>query len=103
MNSAWDIYNKSIANSEIPDTGFDFGQIFTVAVNVVTVIGFGVSFVMLAYSFVQLVMSTGDPKKAEKAQTSITWAVVGMLVISLLQGIKYLIKDFLGVQGDAYL
>ena len=99
----WDLYNNSIRESEIPELGFNIRDLFTVAVNVVTVIGFGVSFVMLAYSFVQLVMSTGDPKKAEKAQTSITWAVVGMLVISLLQGIKYLIKDFLGVQGDAYL
>lgn len=103
MDNAWDIYNSSVSNSEIPVPEFDFAQLLTVAINVVTVVGFGVSFVMLAYSFIQFVMSTGDPKKTEKAQKAITWSIIGMLVISLLQGIKYLIKSFLGVESGPYL
>jgi len=103
MSEAWNIYENSIKDSGIPDPGFEFSELLTVAVNLVTVIGFGISFIMLAYSFIQFVVSTGDPKRTQKAQQAMMWSIIGMLVISLLQGIKYLIKDFLGVQEGPYL
>lgn len=99
----WDLYNNSIRESEIPELGFNIRDLFTVAVNVVTVIGFGVSFIMLAYSFIQFITSTGDSKRTEKAQKAVTWSVIGMILIALLQGIKYLIKHFLGVEEGSFL
>lgn len=103
MENSWILLNKSLDNSEIVDPGLRFSGLFTVALNVATVVAFGVSFVMFAYSFIQFITSTGDPKRLEKPKNAIFWSAIGMVLALMLQGIKHLIKDFLGVQTDSIL
>lgn len=75
--------------------------IFT-AVNTVTVIAFGVSFVMLAYAFIQFITSTGDPKRLAVPKSAITWSVLGLLLATALQVIKKVILDILGYDAALF-
>ncbi len=102
----FNLLNDSIAKSNIevdnPGLGSGIGWIISTAVNVVTIIAFGVSFVMLAYAFVQFITSTGDPKRLAVPKSAITWSIVGLLLATLLQGIKLLILKTLGYDSGKF-
>lgn len=65
--------------------------------NVAVIIGFGVSLIGLAYSFIIYVTSGGDPKSVQRAQRSATWSILGLLVSLAAWGIKTVLLKLLNV------
>lgn len=101
----FNILNAVLIESNIEDpavAGDRIAWIISRAVNVVTVIAFGVSFVMLAYSFILFITSTGDPKRVEKPKNAITWSIVGLILALALQGIKAVILSTLGYDSSSF-
>ncbi len=95
------VLNES--NIEAPGPGgAGIAWLISTAVNVVTAIAFGVSFVMLAYSFILFITSTGDPKRVEKPKNAVTWSIVGLILSLALQGIKAVILSTLGYDSDLF-
>ncbi|AHB40625.1 TPA: hypothetical protein DHW62_02445 [candidate division WWE3 bacterium] len=65
--------------------------------NVAVIIGFGVSLIGLAYSFIIYITSGGDPKSVQRAQRSATWSILGLLVSLAAWGIKTVLLNLLNV------
>ena len=72
------------------------GVVIAIA-NVFIIIAVGLSVVSMAFSFIQFVTSTGDPKLVEKAEQSILWAVIGFVVAFAAYAIKEIIVRMIGV------
>jgi hypothetical protein len=68
---------------------------------VVAVIGVGL-FVMLLVGGYSLLFSGGDPKKLQKAQGTITTAIVGLVIIVCAYLILKIIESFLGVSVSTF-
>ena len=100
----FEVLDKILTESNIEDpvkvTGgvTRIGWMISVGVNVVTYIAFGVSFVMLAYAFIQFIISTGDPKKLAVPKSAVTWSIMGLILALALQGIKAIILSTLGYE-----
>lgn len=102
----FNILNEVIDNSGIANpvpSGSAIVWVVTRAVNIVSFIAFGVSFVMLAFSFVQFTISTGDPKKVEKPKSALTWSIIGLVLALALQAIKSILIDILGYDEGVFL
>lgn len=80
----------------------DIPSILGVAVNIFVIVAFGVSFITLAYSLVQFVTSTGDPKRLEKPRSALTWSLVGMLLSAVVFTLRGVIFKLLGVDETYY-
>ena len=103
----FDLFNKTIDNSGInvnsPEfEGSGIGWMISTAVDTISIIAFWVSFVMLAYSFILFITSTGDPKRIEKPKSAITWSVLGLILAVLLQSIKAIILTTLGYDPSSF-
>ncbi len=72
--------------------------IFTIVVNILIVIGFGLVLVFLALGFISFITSQGDKVKTEQAQKWVTFAVIGgiglfavfavkSIIVSLVEGV----------------
>ncbi len=99
-------YNDILENSinGLPaNGGSDIGGWVTRAVNVVTFVAFGVSFVMFAYSFIQLITSRGDPKAIKEPRDAMVWSGVGMVAAFLLQAFKVVLLKLLGLNEAPFL
>ena len=80
----------------------DVGSMAIAVANLLIILAFGVSFVMLAYALIQFSTSTGDPKRMEKPQNALVWSVIGMVVSLALFGIKNLILRLLGLDSGIF-
>lgn len=101
----FELFNKTIDNSGVNGPEFEgtgIGWMITTAVDIVSFIAFGVSFVMLAYSFILFITSTGDPKRVEKPKSAITWSVLGLILAALLQGIKVIMLKTIGYDPESF-
>lgn len=101
----FNLLNNTIANSGItepPYEGSRIAWIISTVVSTVSVIAFGVSFVMLAYSFILFITSSGDPKRIEKPKSAVTWSIIGLILATLLQGIKAILLDTLGYDPGSF-
>jgi len=73
---------------------------FTVLLaNLFVIIAAGVSVISMAFSFIQIITSAGDPKAAQKAQTGVLWGGIGLIVSILAFVIKDVIVSVAGVKG----
>lgn len=72
------------------------GAVMMVA-NFFVVVAFGISFVAIAFGFIQFVMSQGDKEAAEKAQATVTWGAAGMLVALLAYTAKKVLLTTIGL------
>lgn len=99
----FDILNGSLEMSGIDSPVNDVGSMINIAVNVVSVIAFGVSLVMLAYAFVQYIISTGDPKRLVNPKNALTWSILGLILSLSLFTIKQLILGLLGLNSGNFL
>lgn len=103
----FELFNKTMTNSGIREPweeggGSRIAWVLSTAVDTVSIIAFGVSFVMLAYSFILFITSTGDPKRVEKPKSAITWSVLGLILAALLQGIKVIVLKALGYDPNSF-
>jgi len=67
--------------------------------NAFVVIAVGISVAMLAFGFLQIATSSGDPKSVEKAQRALLWGAVGLLVSLLAFVLKTVLLNAAGVSG----
>ena len=63
------------------------------------VIATGISIAMLAFGFLQMATSSGDPKNAERAQRAILWGAAGILISLLAYVLKRVLLNAAGVSG----
>jgi hypothetical protein len=59
----------------------------------------GLSIISIAYAFIQFIVSTGDEKLLQKAQTSALWGVLGFIIASLAFVLKNVLLGAAGVAG----
>lgn len=69
--------------------GNAFGVVFPLALVVAVLM-----FVFAGYMWIT---AAGDPQKTQQAQGTMTWAVLGIVFLSLLRMLLELLYDFLGV------
>jgi hypothetical protein len=60
------------------------------------------AFVMLIVGGFKFLTSSGDPKQAESAKNTVTWAVGGLIVAIATWFILNLIVDFTGLEPDTF-
>lgn len=60
-----------------------------IVANVVIGVAMSISFITLAYSFIQLLNSKGDPKLAGKAMNATLWSCVAFLISLMV----YILRD----------
>lgn len=58
-----------------------------------------VLFVMLVIGGFQFLTSGGDPKKAGAARNTLTYAIIGIVLVALAYLILVIISEFTGVEG----
>lgn len=56
-----------------------------------------VAVIMIIWAGVRFIRSGGDAKQAQGARQTITWAIIGLIIILLSFAILNLISDFTGV------
>jgi hypothetical protein len=67
----------------------------------IAILGAGAIFVlMLLYGGVKLTLALGDPKGFEGAKNTITWAVIGFLIIIGVISILFIASRLFGIQFD---
>ena len=79
--------------AKISDLGPLFGRVIQVALGLAGI----VLFVMLLLGGFRYLTSSGDPKVAEAAKKTITYAIGGLIVILLVYLVLVLIKTLTGV------
>ncbi len=52
--------------------------------------------VIFIYSGFQYYMAAGEPNKAQEAANTIKWAIIGLAIILIAEGIAYVIIDVMG-------
>lgn len=104
----FELFNKTIANSGVKDP-WDEGSgstriawVLSTVIGTVSIIAFGVSFVMLAYSFIMFITSTGDPKAIEKPKSAVVWSIIGLVLATLLRSIKVILLKTLGYDSESF-
>lgn len=76
-----------------------FQPIFLNIVSILIPVGGIVLFVMLIMGGFAFMTSSGDPRKAEGAKSTLTYAIIGVVVLALAFFIIQLIAGFTGVTG----
>jgi len=63
-----------------------------------TIVSAPIAAIMIIVGGFQYITSSGDQSKVKKAKDTITWAVVGWVIILLAWSIVLVIKNFLGIK-----
>jgi hypothetical protein len=71
--------------------------IFSNILNIAVVLAGLVLFVMLIVGGLGYLFSAGDPEKAQKAQGTLTWAIIGFVLLIASWFILRFLKEFSGV------
>jgi len=101
LAGAFDQLN-SIMNSFAPDNPARFtgvGSFVSLLANVFIVIAVGLSIVALAFGFIQMATSTGDIKNAERAQRTLLWGAIGIVISLLAYALKTVLFNAAGISG----
>lgn len=77
----------------------DFEFIFTRLVGIIIPLAGIVLFVMIVWGGFQYISSGGDPKKAAMAKATLTYAIIGLVLVALAYLIIFLISEFTGVDA----
>jgi len=88
-----------MAPASLGDLETVFGNVVKAALGLAGI----VLFVMLLFGGLKYIMAGGDPKAAESAQKTITYAVGGLILILLSYLILVLIKTITGVDVTQFI
>ena len=97
------VYATAVNNDVVNPLGPKFGtlgEIFGFIVNLIIGIGWSLVLVMLAYGFIQYVLSKGDKTGTENAQKTITYAIVGGVGLLLIMAIRTILVGILGMTEE---
>lgn len=85
-----------------PEGGFDLETVLRNIFNL-AVAGAGVAvFVMLLIGGFKYLTSGGDPKAAESARGTLTWAIIGLFILIGAWFILKLIEEFTGIKVSVF-
>ena len=76
------------------------GNTAQLVANVFIIVAVGMSLSSIAYSFIQFATSTGDEDAVDKAKTTLTWGVLGMLMAVLAYTLKNLLLRTTGLDKE---
>ena len=76
-----------------------FECIFQNILNVAVRVGGIIAFIFLIIGGYQYLTAGGDPKKAQKAKNTLTYAIIGLVLLLLAWLILEFIADFTGVES----
>lgn len=82
---------------EEANTFADFGEVFLRLLSSLIPIGGIVLFIMLIMGGFSFMTASGDPRKAEAAKATITYAIIGIVVLACAFLIIQVIAGFAGV------
>jgi hypothetical protein len=89
------------AQGIVPETGAnklsDLTGIFVRIISALLPVGGIILFVMLVMGGFYFIFSSGDPRKVEGARNTITYAIIGIVVLASAFFIIQLIANFVGV------
>lgn len=89
----------AIVNNEQANTLGQLGPLFLRVVSFLIPLGGVVLFIMIVLGGFSFMTAGGDPRKAEGAKATITYAIGGIVVLALAFFIIQLIANFVGVRG----
>lgn len=99
MNNFLNLITKAHAQigtiSQLPGT-ITIGEIFARIVSWALYLGGGVAVIYLIYGGFAYITSAGDTSKAEVAKQTITYAIIGVVVIALAIGIVTWVEMWIG-------
>lgn len=82
-----------------PNTLQDFAEVFLNILEILIPLGGLVLFVMLLFGGFNFIFSGGDPRKVEGARNTITYAIIGMVLLAAAFFILQIIASITGVEG----
>jgi cytochrome bd-type quinol oxidase subunit 2 len=98
-------YLNNIFNS-MGSGGIDTAEKYTGVSSFISVLarffvicGVGLSIVALAYGFLQIATSSGDPKNAERARRTIMWGAAGLLISLFAYVLVKVLINTTGITG----
>lgn len=94
-----------LANGPDPDTAVGFDYLETIFTNILhlAMAAAGIAvFVMLLIGGFKYLTSAGDPKAAESARGTLTWAIIGLFILIGAWFILKLIEEFTGVTVSTF-
>jgi len=65
--------------------------------NIFIVVALGLSFISIAFSFIQFITSTGDPKMVEKAERGLLWGGIGFILSLLAFSLLNILRNMAGI------
>jgi len=93
------IYAQGLGTGENPAKISDLQSIFTSLVAAIIPLAGIVLFIMLIIGGFQYITSGGDPKKAGAARNTLTFAILGLVLVAMGYLILVVIAQFTGVTG----
>lgn len=73
--------------------------VVTAVANIFIVIGFGLTLVSMAFSFIQFATSAGDKDAFDRAKSTLSWAGIGFFIVLGAYLIKNIILGLMGARG----
>lgn len=75
----------------------DFGEVFLRILGALIPVGGIILFIMIIFGGFSFITSSGDPRKTEAAKATITYAIIGIVVLASAFLIVQVISNFAGV------
>ncbi|OGC50954.1 hypothetical protein A2716_02875 [candidate division WWE3 bacterium RIFCSPHIGHO2_01_FULL_40_23] len=92
--------DPATAEEAVDDLPSTIACYVSTALNILVVVSGSVFVLMVFYAAVKFSLSQGDPKGIEGAKATLTWAVIGFLVVIGVYVIFAILTGILGVSGD---
>lgn len=86
-----------ITNPVLPNGGIEFGSLLGAMVGLLLIIGSLAAFIFLLLGALSWITSSGDKQKLEKAQGTITSAILGLIILAAVWAIMMVVSGFLGL------
>jgi len=75
----------------------DVASLVNLVIGVISFIAFCISLATLAFGFIQMITSQGDPKNLEKARRTLFWSIAGMVLATAIFALKNVVIDLFGI------
>jgi uncharacterized protein YacL len=99
LANAFDKFNNIMKFAPAGTQYTEVQSFVNVFANTAVIIAAFLSIVAIAFGFVQIATSSGDPKNAERAQRAILWGAVGLVVSLLAWVLKNVLLNAAGISG----
>jgi hypothetical protein len=81
---------------ENPLTYDTIDELIEAVINFITMVAFAIAPIIFIWGGMKFYFAGGDPNKVKEATALIKWAVVGLTIVIVANGIIYVIQDVIG-------